>query len=112
MDTIQGILAHELGHAIDFHAFGKRYRLQNRPCDFVSDNTDKLLRQIDFSVSDPEYRADLFANALVLSDGQRLCYSSSNLLQTIINGPDCSSSPGLMNHYSHEPLQGMRRVVI
>lgn len=114
MDTIEGILAHELGHAIDFHIFGKRYRLQNRACDFVSEDVDISLSQIDSSVADPEYRADLFANTVVLPPGEALCYSKSNLLQTIITdkATNCSDFPGLMKHYSHEPLQGMRRVVI
>jgi hypothetical protein len=113
-DVIEGILAHELGHAIDFHIFGKRYRLQNRACDFASEDLEKSLKQVDSSVLDPEYRADLFANVIVLSNGEALCYNESNLLQTIITDKsiNCSNTPGLMNHYSHEPLQSMRRVVI
>lgn len=115
MDTIQGILVHELGHAIDFHMFGKRYRLQNRSCKFASEDVEASLSHIDSSVSDPEYRADLFANAIALqSNEEALCYNTHSLTQTIVRGANinCSSVPDLMDHYSHEPLQGMRRVVI
>lgn len=115
LETIQGILAHELGHAIDFHIFGKQYRLQNRSCDFQSREIEDALRLIDSSVADAEYRADMFADALILSPKkQALCYDSQRLLQTVVHGDntDCSSTPGLLNHFSHEPLQGRRRVVI
>lgn len=114
MDTIEGILAHELGHAIDFHVFGKRYRLQNRSCQFLTEDVDAALHKIDSSVNDAEYRADLFANTVLLSQEEKaLCYDSQSLLQTVVHGKDADcATAGLLNHYTHEPLQGRRKIVI
>ena len=111
-DTIQGILAHEMGHAIDFHIYGKRYRLQNRPCTFENKQVESEILEIDATVSDPEYRADMFANALVLQKQHvALCYQPNILLQTLTPlETDCISN-GLMQHFSHQPIQGRRAVI-
>lgn len=109
-DTIKGILAHEIGHAIDFHIYGKRYRLQNRACTFENKQVESEILEIDATASDPEYRADMFANALVLRD-RTLCYQPDILLQTLTPLETDCISDGLLQHFSHQPIQGRRAVI-
>jgi hypothetical protein len=103
-ETIRGILAHELGHAVDFHAFGKRYRLKNRPVEMVSSELEARMRMIDAAIDDVEYRADDLANVLLLEGtGQRLCYDPKTLLQSVRHEASCG--PLGDDHYSHPVLR-------
>ena len=103
--TIRGIIAHELGHAVDFHAFGKRYRLRNKPVEVSSDELESRLSEINATVADVEFRADDLANLLVLNGvGQRLCYDRGTRLQRLRPLPDCWDEND-SEHYSHPVLR-------
>ena len=111
----RAILAHELGHAIDFHCFGQRYSLRARPEALA--RVDAGLRQqllaIDAGEPDPEARADLLGELLVTQrQGARLCYDPVLLIQTAVppstpcDGGPSASGGGLLRHYPHAPLAG------
>jgi hypothetical protein len=102
-ETIRGIIAHELGHAVDFHMFGKRYRLQDRPTVVATVELERRIRLIDETIDDVEYRADDIANLLLLeADGSRLCYDPKTLLQSVVKASSCQ---GLDDHYAHPLLR-------
>lgn len=102
--TIRGIIAHELGHAIDFHVFGKRYRLRNKPVEVSNGDLESRLLEINANVADVEFRADDLANLLLLEGvGQRLCYERDTRLQRLRSLPDCGEK--LSEHYSHPVLR-------
>lgn len=66
--TARGILVHELGHCIDFHAYGGRYGLVDQP---VADREwAQQLEAASSSSRDPEIRADLFAQAVLMQRQQ------------------------------------------
>lgn len=110
-DRWQAILAHELGHAVDFYLFGPRYRLaKNELLDTVAPELRSTLSEID-QEPDPELRADALGELLVLKPlGQKLCYDPVLTLQTLVDpAAPCNgdgSGRDLMRHYSHAPLQG------
>ena len=106
--TWRAILAHELGHAIDFWTFGGRYRLRNHS---PSRGMPLELENQLADISDPEFRADILGEYFVLKPhDQRLCYSPvSNLQQTVGLNVSCQgdgSTSQLMRHFSHPPIQG------
>ena len=106
--TIRGILAHELGHAVDFHMFGKRYRLKNKAVQVSSEDLEVRLREIDATVDDVEFRADDFANVLMLEgQGQRLCYDRNTKLQRVRTGwtATCGEQWGEDDHFPHPVLR-------
>jgi hypothetical protein len=109
----QAILAHELGHAVDFYLFGKRYRLSNNPTGSLSADLKEQLILIDKEEKDPEVRADALGELLVLKPReQKLCYDPVLKLQMLVepnsncNGGGEEGSKELMRHYSHPPLAG------
>ena len=104
--TIRGILAHELGHAVDFHVFGKRYRLRNKPVEVSSGELESRLLEINATVGDVEFRADDLANLLVLEGaGQRLCYDRGTRLQRLRPlGGSCDGDDD-DEHYGHPVLR-------
>lgn len=112
----KAILAHELGHAIDFYLFGKRYRLRNHAVNVSANDQQPTmlltnLAEID-EEPDPELRADAFGELLVLKPrNQKLCYDPVLTLQTLTDPSDPCDGNGnngehLMRHYTHAPLQG------
>ena len=106
-DTLSGIISHELGHAIDFHIFGKKYRLQNRPCDFRDAALELSLHDIDLEM-DPEYRADMFADLFILRENNmQLCYNTKTLLQSTRSiSADCTSDGSdFVKHFRHKPIR-------
>ena len=108
----QAILAHELGHAIDFHLFGLKYRLRDqKPVSSASPQLVAELQHINESESDPELRADALGELLVLkSRGQKLCYDPiltvQLLTETSVPCNGDGSGTELMRHFTHPPLQG------
>jgi len=113
LEQWQAILAHELGHAIDFYLFGKRYRLINNQDGIISADLREQLLVIDRGEQDPEVRADAFGELLVLKPReQKLCYDPFLKLQTLVGtsvectGDGDEGSKELMRHYSHPPLAG------
>jgi hypothetical protein len=109
----QAILAHELGHAVDFYLFGKRYRLANNQASIISAELKEELMAIDREEQDPEARADLFGETLVLKPReQKLCYDPVLKLQILVdpsvkcNGGGSEGSEELLRHYTHPPLAG------
>ena len=110
--TWQAIVAHELGHAVDFYLFGSRYRLRDHRRDVTPDLAERLVA-IN-AESDPELRADALGELLVLEKrGQKLCYDPVLTLQTLVPpGTLCGGSGSgseLMHHFTHAPLQGSPR---
>lgn len=100
----KAILAHELGHAIDFHIFGKRYRLKNRLASFSSSSLESAVKNVDLE-KDPELRADMLAELFLLEPvGCQLCYDPKTTIQVI----QSSSQTCEIKHYSHSPIQGRR----
>jgi hypothetical protein len=115
----QAILAHELGHAIDFYLFGKRYNLTNNQDGIISVDFREQLLLIDGGEVDPEVRADALGELLVLKPReQELCYDPVLKLQTLVDasvkctGNGDEGSEELMRHYSHPPLAGAAAVRI
>lgn len=115
----QAILAHELGHAVDFYLFGKRYRLTNSQNGIDSAELKEQLLLIDGGQEDPEVRADALGELLVLKPReQNLCYDPDLKLQTLVEASvKCSGDGGegskeLMRHYSHPPLAGAAAIRI
>lgn len=126
--TWHAVLAHELGHVIDFYLWGgKRYRLKNNYIDKVllriqGNNDGDVLKNALENINkedDAEYRADLLGEYFVLRPfRQRLCYDPMFLLQTVVDDPQAvchdegdGRSGGdelikYVRHYAHEPLQG------
>lgn len=108
----QAILAHELGHAVDFYLFGSKYRLLNHETS-RSTFTDlrAQLQLIDEFEEDPELRADALGELLVLKPRkEKLCYDPVLTLQTLADPSEKCDGDGsgaaLMRHYTHPPLQG------
>lgn len=109
-EMLRGIISHELGHAIDFHIFGKKYRLQNRPCDFRDEDLESSVHDIDLE-KDPEYRADMFADLFILGENkEQLCYNTTTLLQSTRSiSADCTSyGSAFVKHFRHRPIQSGR----
>lgn len=106
----KAILAHELGHSIDFWVFGSRYRLRDHqlPMTIKPEVRNEILKVND-EEKDPEIRADILGELFVLKPrGKRLCYSSTPPLQTVVDSKTpCDGS--LMTHFSHPPIQGKLR---
>jgi hypothetical protein len=63
--TWQGVLVHEIGHAIDFRAFPDTYRLPKEP-PLRSAEAAAALAAIAAEEADAELRADRMANALLI----------------------------------------------
>ena len=100
----KAILSHELGHAIDFHIFGKRYRLKDRLTSFSSPSLESAVKNVDLE-KDPELRADMLAELFLLEPvGYQLCYDPKTTIQVL----QSSSQTCEMKHYSHSPIQGRR----
>jgi hypothetical protein len=115
----QSILAHELGHAVDFYLFGKRYRLSNNQSSFISAELKEQLLLVDQGEEDPEARADVLGEMLILKHReQKLCYDPVLKLQTLVKqstsckGDGEEGSKELMRHYSHPPLAGAAKIRI
>uniref|UniRef100_A0A383WJG6 Leishmanolysin-like peptidase n=1 Tax=Tetradesmus obliquus TaxID=3088 RepID=A0A383WJG6_TETOB len=118
-DTWQGVLLHEMGHCIDFHVFGERYRL---PAEAPprSAYAAAALAAIDAAEADAELRADRMANALLVPalGGEHLCYSVQTRVQRLVppsvvcmqedEAPASSSSSSsgalFMEHFPHPPV--------
>jgi len=100
----KAIIAHELGHAIDFHIFGNRYRLKNRLTSFSSSNLESAVVRVD-SEQDPEVRADKLAEIFLLHPLRlKLCYDPETTIQVIQSDSQTCET----KHYSHSPIQGRR----
>lgn len=105
--TAQGILVHEIGHCIDFHAFGARYSLLDTGIE--QSVWQQEMSDIDAREQNFEVRADLFANLVLREMGRgKLCYSAATRLQTIVSeGSGCLADGELMDHYVHgAPMRG------
>ena len=107
----EAILAHELGHAVDFYLFGSKYRLLNHKPSKASPELLDQMKLIDEFENDAELRADALGELLVLKPRkQKLCYDPLLTLQILTDPSDmCKgdvSGTALMRHYSHPPLQG------
>lgn len=110
----KAILAHEIGHVVDFYLYGKRYGLKNHAIHILNSSnatTGDTLRQrlsvID-EEPDPEVRADALGELFVLEPFQQfICYDSKLAIQSLVNNPhQCDDNESLTRHYSHPPLQG------
>mmetsp|Transcript_12949 Transcript_12949/g.24667 ORF Transcript_12949/g.24667 Transcript_12949/m.24667 type:complete len:335 (-) Transcript_12949:666-1670(-) len=110
----KAILAHEMGHCVDFYLFGKRYGLLNRTA--ADKNLYAALKEAS-SEPDPELRADDFANIILSSSiGGSVCYDPVTTLQTLVPNNEFPCK-GTMNegdtrpmlHYTHPPLEGKLR---
>ena len=109
----KAILAHELGHAVDFYLFGSRYRLRNRKVKVPKMLAEKL-EAVNREIDDPELRADVLGEMLVLVPlmNKKLCYDPVLTLQAMVE-PDADCSGGtagegggaFMRHYTHDPIQ-------
>eukprot|EP00892_Ulva_mutabilis_P008057 jgi/Ulvmu1/5623/UM023_0162.1 len=111
----RGIIAHELGHGIDFHCFGSRYKLADHPPDGPWASS---VAAIDAKETNFEIRADGFANLILgaVKAGQ-LCYAKDTRTQVAI-GDDvaCAGTASRRNppeapfakHYLHDaPVSGI-----
>ena len=113
----RGIIVHELGHCVDFYLFGKRYRtLKNIPMQGGDDALEARLHSIDSQIQDPEIRADVFADVLLLEpEHNQLCYDANLSIQTIVSDSEiCNGtvdSGVLLKHYTHPPLTGRRWIL-
>ena len=110
----KAILAHEIGHVVDFYLYGKRYGLKNHPIPLHNNNnamaSDRLRRKVSEidEERDPEVRADALGELFVLEPLQQsLCYDSKLAIQILVDDPRlCDDNESLTRHYSHPPLQG------
>lgn len=115
-DNWKAIIAHELGHAIDFWLFGSRYGLKDRMKTVLAQNQlseDFLntVKKIDLE-DDPEVRGDLLGELFLLKNkGLRLCYDMKLTIQKLVpEGTECGDENGLLlRHFPHPPLQGKYR---
>lgn len=106
------MLMHELGHCIDVHVYGRRYRLQDHPL-AEEDSAREVLAEINHAENDPEIRADAFGNAMLSATaGRKLCYDPQTLLQTLVerdadcDGTGANGDARPMAHYVHDLLAG------
>jgi len=113
-DYWKAIIAHELGHAVDFHIFGPLYRLKSKPVNYKSAAVENSVAQVN-TESDPEIRADKFADVLLLGEqNEQICYDPILKIQHIepdsrvCNGLPLNESSIPMKHFPHTPLQGRR----
>jgi hypothetical protein len=110
-DIWKAILAHELGHAVDFYLFGRRYRLSNHQATQADLTLTAQLNKIDEEELDAEVRADALGELLVLRQNEKLCYDPGLTLQRI-SSPDVAcdgdgTGKQLMRHYLHPPISGI-----
>lgn len=132
----QAILLHEMGHAIDFHCFGERYRTGNlNKIGSVKDAAVRAnLLQVDAKFFDAEFRADALGSLLALRApslqpvSMRIAYDVETLVQKLVpidtpcyevdesRRPD--ELPGILerartqgvtvlSHYPHRPVAGI-----
>lgn len=114
-ETWQGTLTHEMGHCIDFWAFGQRYQLPAERAP-KSAAAAAALADIAAAESDAELRADCMANALLVSLlGRKLCYDSRTRVQALVplptqcaaDEPDSNGTASqllYMQHFPHPPV--------
>lgn len=110
----KAILAHEIGHVVDFYLYGKRYGLKNHPIPLHNDSnamaSDRLRRQVSEidEEPDPEVRADALGELFVLEPLQQsICYDKKLAIQLLVDDPRlCDDNESLSRHFSHPPLQG------
>lgn len=114
--TWQGVVAHELGHTVDFWLFGSKYGLRDHAASCSDPRLVQRLQQVAAHEPDAELRADLLADAVLLQPaGRKLCYASATTLQVLVpdsqgsegsgEGP-CSGQRGLLEHFPHPPQMG------
>ena len=126
----RAVIAHELGHAIDFVAFGQHYKLTSHADALIGDQIEA--RSLDCSSDDPEERADIIANRMVLPRQSRpfssaapsevaerspvLVYDKrSNLMQTLVTEDEYRTAKErkslegdsiYADHFPHDPVSG------
>lgn len=89
----------------------RRYGLRNNAAACSDMRLYERLRRVDEGEPDPEFRADLLADAVLLDPlGAKLCYAQVDTLQRLVpakqlvTGSPCSEADGLLEHFAHPPL--------